>query len=334
MDPDTLQDLLDVVTAAVGVGTVARGTRAGFQVTRIGRMAAVSSMSRRMSRGSSSSGPGSSSSCVKRSTPGLTEGERRSRRMVALGGALMGAGMQAGMQLITRAYAPRPITRTPEAAVGPSTTTPPEPVGPAPVTKEARPAPAPEPARPAPAAEPAAPTHAPYPAGPATVPEPPAPAPSPMSIDDLLLPSGRLRPEFPELRAAWEAYAEQARSQSRGPRDRSPARVGAAPNPWGARCPTLNALLPAGWRRVQRAVYPAARPDAVSLPVAAPAPGSRVEGTGLRWQHRLVRTEELPAAHGRVRGTVLVVSRTAAGRGAYPAQWVALLDRPGHRRHR
>ena len=55
----------------------------------------------------------------------------------------------------------------------------------------------------------------------------------------------------------------------------------------------LGALLPSGWRRGNRAVYPGARPEAVALNVPSPQPGTPVAGGQGRWSKRIVATGDL-----------------------------------------
>ncbi len=131
-DMATFQDLLDVAGAAVGLGAVARGTRAGLQATRIGRLAAVSFEISQNVTGYIILGAQLEEQLrAIDATPGISEGERRSRRAIAVGQALLGAGMTSASILIPHAYAPRPSAPPAEG-------------------RTPRPVPAPEAPRPAP----------------------------------------------------------------------------------------------------------------------------------------------------------------------------------------
>ncbi|MCR6492641.1 DUF4157 domain-containing protein [Cellulomonas sp. P24] len=345
-DMQTLQDFVDIAGAVVGVSSLARGAEAGMQVTRLGRIAAISFDVAQNVTGFIILGVGLQEQLrAIDATPGLSDGERRSRRMMALGGALVAAGMQAGTLLITNAYgghgpgaddarrtgAPPPDTAAP-VDVPPAHVAPPADVPPAhavpptdvPGARTAPPADVPPahtappsdvvPPRPRDAAPGALETHpaethpadgtppapvvegttptadqvppAPHPAATTEAPSPPRPT----SVDDLLTSDGHFRPEYPDLRQAWEAYADRRRT---GGRDPLTPREWALSQTRGAPARRLSGLLPRGWRRGARAVYPGARPRAVALAVESPRPGTPVGDTPLRWRQRVVRTEEL-----------------------------------------
>jgi hypothetical protein len=183
-DLQTLQDLVDIASAAVGLGGAIRGAKGGMQVSRIGRLAAVSFDVATNTTGFIVLGVRLENQLREiDSAAGLSDGERRSRRMLAVGGALVSAGMQAGTLLITHAYGPkgRPGGRPPEAPEQ----QPPATLEAAPVHAEAppvRPAPAAKPVAPAakpvaPAAKPVAPAAKPV----APAAEPVAPAAEPVA---------------------------------------------------------------------------------------------------------------------------------------------------------
>ncbi len=286
-DLQTLQDFVDVASAAVGVGSAVRGAKAGLQVSRIGRIAAISFDVAQNVTGFIILGVRLKDQLQEiDATPGLSAAERRARRMMALGGALVAAGMQGGTLLITHAYGGRPEPEVPHPGADP-------PVHPAETTT---PGPAADPGTTHPLVDPA--THPVV--DPATHPvvEPPAagpvpataPARRPASIDDMLTPEGQFRPEYPDLASAWDAYADRTRS---GGRDPLTPREWALSQFLGAPARALQALLPPGWRRGARAVFPGGRPAAVALNVESPAPGTPVAGTGLSWKSRVVRTAEI-----------------------------------------
>jgi Domain of unknown function (DUF4157) len=329
-DLQTLQDFVDIASAAVGVGAAVKGAKAGMQVSRIGRLAAIS-----FDIGSNATGFVILGVRLEdqlreiEETPGISASERRSRRAAAIGGALFAAGMQAASILIPKVYGPHAETPHPDS---PDVT--PEPVTPSPVPEksgsggespevhpsgtphaegpqktqpkteqpaltpktekppatpeEQTPAPKPD-AVPEPDSE-QAPKQENEPKKPASPPGQPAPAAAPASIDDLIGPRGLFKPEYPELAEGWRAYAEKSRSGGVDP---------LTPREWALRvtrgqlAKALNRLLPSGWRRGQRAIYPGGRPDAVALDVASPQPGTPVAGTSKKWSRRVVRTEDL-----------------------------------------
>ncbi|MGV8845340.1 eCIS core domain-containing protein [Tessaracoccus sp.] len=335
-DMQTLQDFVDIASAVVGVGSAVRGTRAGMQVSRMGRVAAISFDVAQNVTGFIILGVGLQEQLrAIDDIPGLSAGERRSRRAMVLGGALLSAGMQAGATLISHAYGSQradgepvgqPGDGTPPAdsvpgavqvtpaegpltrVTDPTTKTPAEvPETPAavadrtpvPVSDGQRPAPVGDGQTPVPVSDgrTAVPVEVVAPLAPAADVAPPKTSPRstpdtprPRTVDDLLTPEGRFRPEYGDLRRAWDAYADQKRTRGQHP---------LTPREWalsqtrGGFARRLGDLLARGWRRGMRAVYPGARPRAVALDVPSPAPGTRVQGTSLRWTRRIVRTQEL-----------------------------------------
>jgi hypothetical protein len=152
-DLSTLTDLVDVVSSIVAAGGMVRSAKGAFQISRIGRIAAVSFEVAENTTAYIILGAELERQLREiDATAGLSDRERRRRRMLALGNALVNVGIQAGSQLIAHSYSPReseaaPPSKTSAPALPPAPGAPPVAAPPAmvpPVTDALPPAPAPE----------------------------------------------------------------------------------------------------------------------------------------------------------------------------------------------